>query len=152
MSRAIFVRLPEDIQRKICMCIYFENVITCRLLMRRAHNALCEKDFEQAYASWLAISELSVRDVNICRLCLCHHDLWYQTLEDPYDMSFRLHKLMEVFLQEFEPLLRRIHAQERRRRLLFEMDIGIDLLDSIAGTRSLHNSPPHEKNVNPSIV
>jgi hypothetical protein len=148
--------LPEELRALIFGLVRDDYVLTCVSLRRHASHCWRRRDLEGAIAAWEAVHSLPIRDRRTLEDCLRAHDVWYQTLEDPYDMSPRLQALMMRFERELAPILGAIVRQERAeraRRRLFEHEIvtGDGVVDiSIQAPRSLHSRPPAEKKTNSS--
>jgi len=109
-------RLPPDLAWKIAGVVALDCVLLSRRLMRVADACLKHLDFEGAVQAWSAIQSLSFRDKNVMAACILHHDRWYQSLEDPYDMSLYLRSLAQRFLSDLEPVLRVTYLDERTHR------------------------------------
>lgn len=149
-------RMPEELRALIARFVREDYVLMCVSLRRRASQCWRRCDLDGAIAVWDAVRSLPIRDRRTLEDCLRAHDVWYQTLEDPYDMSPRLQALMMRFERELAPILGAIVRQERAeraRRRLFEHEIvtGDGVVDiSILAPRSLHSRPPAEKKTNSS--
>lgn len=149
-------RLPTELRALIARFVREDYALTCVSLRRRASQCWRRCDLDGAVAAWEAVHSLPIRDRRTLEDCLRAHDVWYQTLEDPYDMSPRLRALMVRFERELAPILGAIVRQERAeraRRRLFEHEIvtGDDVVGvPILAPRSLQSRPPAEKKANSS--
>ena len=138
--------LPDEVRALIFRFVHEDYVLTCVSLRRHARQCLRRCDLDGAIAAWESVHSLPIRDRGTLEDCLRTHDVWNQTLEDPYDMSPQLRAQMTQFDLELAPILGAILRQERAtraRRRLFEHQIvtgeGTDM--SILAPRTLQSRP-----------
>lgn len=112
----ILLRLPDDLQSTIEGLVRSDRHVLARLLLSGATRSLMDasgrqsvsdvrRDMQRAKDHWRAIMDLGCFDQKIVRLSRVHHDAWFQTLEDPYDMRCDMWKLMVEFEHDFSPIL-----------------------------------------------
>ena len=89
--------LPGELSALIFGFVRDDYVLTCVSLRRRASQCCRRCDLDGAIAAWAVVHSLPIRDGRTLEDCLRAHDIWYQPLEDPYDMSPRLQALMPRF-------------------------------------------------------
>ena len=146
--------LPEELRALILGFVRDEYVLICVFLRRHACECRRRLDLDGAIAAWEAVRSLPIRDRRTLEDCLRTHDVWYQTLEDPYDMSPQRQALMSRFEAELAPILAAVVLQarkdrERRRILEHEMVVSGAAAKSGFVPCTLHSRPPEEKNTNP---
>ena len=111
----IFPKLPSDLQELVLRFEKKNDVSAAYTLLHHATRALnsgteaapeeVKVFLMQAHRAWEGIRFLGVHNCILHKACAQHHDIWYQLLQDPYDMSLTLRCLLEYFNCHFEPTL-----------------------------------------------
>ena len=110
----VVVELCEDTRSIIEQFILDERHVTARLLLRRigaqlrdvvSRDIVSARDLDVAAAMWIAMKENGCYDATIISTARRHHDVWFQLLEDPYDMRAEYASHMERFQYGLETIL-----------------------------------------------
>lgn len=117
---AWWAALPVDLQVHIRAVVRDERHVLARLMVRRARSRLrnvmadgCSTEVLRAEMRiareiWEGIARLGCYDAIIVRESRRQHDIWAQTIEDPYEMRYSMQALLDEFETTFVPVLWRV--------------------------------------------
>jgi hypothetical protein len=129
MHEGIFLRLPMDLRRRIQWSILIERATLARALVRKAESCMhsaCPPsvgNINECAALWEAVGALhrpfELGTETVCvhgtrwvgRRVALHHDVWYQTLDDPYGTLHPSEQLRRAFRDHLLPTLWEVRAQ-----------------------------------------
>ena len=110
--RAPYVtHLPLELQHMISRFVLDEKHFLARQLFKRLCRRLncmnhpTASDLEFAMLHWKAIARMRCYDNVIVRGARRHHDIWEQTLQDPYGVHGCVVKLLDKFHRDVEPIM-----------------------------------------------
>lgn len=121
----MLANMPQELRDLIEKRVLDEKHVLARLLLRiaiscHAQAAVREvvadmwSDMKKAIRVWNAIASLACYDDYIIKESRHQHDIWYQLIEDPYEMRADMPELSKMFASEFVPILGKVASMAVR--------------------------------------